>query len=489
MQVSPQAAAQELLKRREARRSLLGFVEYTTPKWAPGRIHREICAALDQVASGDIDRLMLPCPPQHGKSTITSKRAPAYMLGRRPDLDIISGSASSPLAEEFGGEVRNCVGSPEFGKLFPSVTLLEDTRAKGRWRTEQGGGYYAVGIGGALFGRGAGLGIIDDPFATWEDAQSKTAKDKVWNWYTGTFYNRIRPGGAIIVIQHRTGEDDLVGRLLDAEKRGGDKWHVVKLTADINNPPWAERYDVPALARIKANTDPRQWASLYMQDPTPEDGTFFKRDWFKRYRHLPANLHYYITSDHAPSGGEGNDSTCVRVWGVDALGEVYLVDGFRSQETLDVTAEKVIGDKEEKKRGLIQKYKPFAWFPEDDNNWKSIQGFVRKALRKEGLFIRLEPISPNGRDKPTKAQAFQGLASSGMVHLPDTPEGDDILTEYLKFPAGKHDDEVDAASLIGRALAETHDAIAPRDEPAKKVDRWARAFGDNDENLDNWKTA
>ncbi|MEY4414961.1 MAG: hypothetical protein RIQ53_2254 [Pseudomonadota bacterium] len=433
---------------------------------------------------------MLLCPPQHGKSTVASKRAPAYLLGRDPTLDIISASATNMLAAEFGGEVRNCVKSPEFGKLFGAVELAEDTQAKGRWKTTAGGGYYAVGIGGALFGRGAQLGIVDDPFSTWEDGQSALARERVWNWYRGTFYNRIHPSGAIIIIQHRMHEDDLVGRLLAEQTKGGDKWVVVNLPADIDNPPWPERYDSEALARIKANTDRRQWSSLYMQDPAPEDGTFFKREWFRRYTpaQLPANLHKYITSDHAPAGASDSDYTCVRVWGVCPQGDLYLLDGFRHQETLDKTADRVIGVKKEKKLGLIQRHRPFAWFPEDDNNWKSAAGFVSRLMREQNVHCRIEPISPHGADKPTKAQAFQGMAASGRVWLPVGPEGDDVLGQYLKFPGGKNDDEVDAAAVIGRALQNAHPAIAQHTAAEKKPrDIWDRAFEANE--TDDWRTA
>src|SRR3990172_1472070 len=416
--ISPQEAAKELLTRRAARKSLLEFTEYTTPRWSPGRIHRDICFQLDRVARGEIDRLMLLCPPQHGKSTVASKRFPAYLLGRNPSLDIISASATSGLSEEFGGEVRNCVRSPEYGRLF-SVALSEDTQARGRWKTSNGGGYYAVGIGGALFGRGAGLGVIDDPFATWEDAQSETSRNRVWSWYQGTFYNRIRPGGAIVVIQHRMHEDDLVGKLLAAEKEGGDKWEVVTLKAEIEDPPWVERYDSAALLRLKANSGPRQWAALYMQDPTPDEGTFFRREWFKRYvpDQLPKHLHRYISSDHAPAGEEDSDYTCVRVWGIDPSGDLWLIDGFRHQETLDQTADRLVGDKKTGLVGLIQRHKPFAWFPEDDNNWKAAAGFVTRMMREQGVFCRIEPISPHGSDKPTKAQPFQAMAASGRVWL------------------------------------------------------------------------
>src|SRR5581483_9846210 len=176
--ISPQAAAQELLSRRQARRNLLQFTEYTTQRWVPGKIHRAICDQLDRVVRKEVDRLMLLCPPQHGKSTVASRRFPAYLLGLNPHTEVISASATAQLAEEFGRDVRNCIGSQEYRALFPHTQLAEDSRAKGRWSTNEGGGYYAVGMGGSLMGRGGELGLIDDPFATWDEAQSQLTRDK-----------------------------------------------------------------------------------------------------------------------------------------------------------------------------------------------------------------------------------------------------------------------------------------------------------------------
>lgn len=487
LQVSPQVAATELLRRRTARRSNQAFIEYTTPKWKAAKLHKAICEQLDRVIlRREIDRLMLLCPPQHGKSQSSSERAPALALGLSPSTDVISASATSHLAEKFGRSVRDCVDSREYQVLFPGTQLAEDSQAKGEWRTQQGGGYYAVGVGGALMGRGAELAIIDDPFATWEDAQSQLTRDKVWDWYTGTLYNRVRPGGAIILIQHRMHEDDLAGRLIEQQKLDGDKWEIVEFPALLDDPPWPERYDRAALERIKKISGPRKWSALYLQNPTPDEGTFFKREWFRRYTpdQLPSEMHRYMTSDHAPAGNEKGDATCVRVWGLNGS-DVYLLDGFRKQETIDVSMERVVGNKAEKKIGLIEKHKPMCWFPEDDNNWKSVAGFVVKEMRREMQFCRIEPISPHGHDKIVKAQAIQGMASMGCVHIPVGPEGDEIIEQYVGFPGGKHDDEVDAGAVFGRAIDQSHPAITePPPGPREPPDRY-----DSEQEEDSWKVA
>jgi predicted phage terminase large subunit-like protein len=306
------------------------------------------------------------------------------------------------------------------------------------------------------------------------------------------------------MILTRWHQDDPAGRILpetwDGESgvfagRDGRTWHVICL------PAIADRLDDPLGRKIGETLWPewfshehwkpfqqnkRTWSSLYQQKPTPDEGTYFQREWFKRYEKLPENLHYYITSDHAPGGTESNDFNCVRVWGINPEGDIFLADGFRTQETLDKVADKVIGTAENP-GGLIKRYRPFCWFPEDDNNWKSAEGFIVRMMRERNTHCRIEPISPHGSDKPTKARSFQAMAAMGRVWIKEGSEGDDIIEQYLKFPAGKHDDEVDAGSIIGRALDEAHPAIAPLPEKTLPRDSWRKAFEDDEE--ESWKIA
>ena len=501
---SPQEAARELLARRAARKSLIEFTRYTKPDFQVGEHHRKIADALESVERGECDRLMIFAPPRHTKSELASRRFPAWYLGRHPDRQLIAATYAGDFALDFGREVRGIVQSEEFRALYPEVTLAADSQAANRWHTNHGGVSVYVGVGGPITGRGAHIALVDDPFKNREEADSEVRRETVWKWYTSTLRTRLMPGGAIVLIMTRWHEDDLAGRLL---ARQPDEWKVVELQAvsregsDRESALWPAWYDLAALKRIKADIGPRDWHALYQQRPTAEEGTFFKREWFRRYlpEQLPKHLHRYITSDHAPAGDEDSDYTCVRVWGVDPEGDLWLLDGFRHQETLDKTADKVIGNKaaaaagklnkgEPVIEGLLKRHKPFAWFPEDDNNWKAAAGFITRQMREEKQFCRIEPISPHGNDKPTKAQPFQAMAASGRVWLPVGPMGDDVLEQYLKFPAGKNDDEVDAAATMGRAIDMAHPAIAKHDEPERKRDSWDRAFGDADE-ADTWRTA
>lgn len=456
------------LAARKARTSLLGFTEFTNPLYQRADHHQQICAKLEAVERGEIDRLMIFMPPRHGKSELASKRFPAWCLGRQPQRQIIAASYNSDLANDFGRNVRNIVAEPEFAQVFPTVSLAPDSQAANRMNTNHGGAYVAAGVGTAVTGRGAHIALIDDPFKDREEADSERRRDTVWDWYRSTLYTRLMPGGAIVLIQTRWHEDDLAGRLLEQEP---DQWEVLELPALKDGKAlWPEWYDVPALERIKATIGQREWSALYQQQPQPDEGTFFQRDWFKEWEVLPS-LRYYGTSDYAVTDG-GGDYTVHRVWGIDSSGAIYRVGGWRGQTTSDVWIEE--------KLNLIAKYKPLCWFGEGGVIQKAIEPMLNRRMRERKVFCRLEWLS-SVADKPTRARAFQAMAASGRVYL----EPDADLSEFLVFPAGKHDDDVDTASLIGRAIDQAHPAIVKPEDSTKPKDMWATP----DRTEGDWRTA
>ncbi len=421
---------------------------------------------------------MVFMPPRHGKSELASKRFPAWCLGRKPDRQIIAASYNSDLANDFGRNVRNIVAEPEFSQVFAGVSLAPDSQAANRMNTNKGGAYVAAGVGTAVTGRGAHIALIDDPFKDREEADSERRRELVWDWYRSTLFTRLMPGGAIVLIQTRWHEDDLAGRLLeqDGRKEDGGQWTVLELPA-INadgEALWPEWYPVPALERIKATVGPREWSALYQQQPQPDEGTFFQRDWFKNWATLP-ELRYYGTSDYAVTDG-GGDYTVHRVWGIDAAGAIYRVAGWRGQSASDEWIER--------KLDLIAKWKPLCWFGEGGVIQKAIEPMLKRRMRERGVFCRLEWLS-SIHDKPTRARSFQAMAASGRVYL----EPDADLSEFLVFPAGKHDDDVDTASLIGRAIDQAHPAIVATKSNTQSWDgehrpSWRRQKGA----ADSWKT-
>lgn len=442
-----------------ARRNLGRFTSYTNPDYEDARHQRLLDDALEAVERGEIDRLMVFMPPRHGKSEKASKRFPAWYLGRHPKRQIIAASYNSDLATDFGRDVRNIVGSQEFAEVFPSVGLRQDSRAADRMNTDQGGAYFAVGVGTATTGRGAHLGLIDDPFKDRADADSELQRNRVWDWYRSTFYTRLMPGGAIVLIQTRWHEDDLAGRLLESES---DQWTVLNLPA-INSeglPLWPEWYDIAALERIKNSVGAREWSALYQQQPQPDEGGFFQRAWFGTWDTLP-KLNIYGSSDYAVTDG-GGDYSVHRVWGVSASGELYRLAGWRGQTAADEWIEA--------KLNLIAEYKPLAWFGEAGVIQKAVEPMLLRRMNERKVFCRLEWL-PSIHDKPTRARGFQARAAMGKVLFERSAD----IGEFLTFPAGKHDDEVDVASLMGRALDMAHPAIVPVvEKPIEPRDRYHR---------------
>jgi predicted phage terminase large subunit-like protein len=443
-----------LAKARQARNSLLAFTEYTNPLYKRAQHHEQIAARLEAVERGEIDRLMIFMPPRHGKSELASKRFPAWCLGRDPMRQIIAASYNSDLANDFGRNVRNIVAEPEFGQVFPGVTLAADSQAANRMNTNKGGAYVAAGVGTAVTGRGAHIALIDDPFKDREEADSERRRELVWDWYRSTLYTRLMPGGAIVLIQTRWHEDDLAGRILEQE---ADQWEVLELPAldAAGKALWPEWYDETALARIKSTIGPREWSALYQQSPQPDDGTYFKREWFQTWDEMPG-MRYYGTSDYAVTEG-GGDWTVHRIWGVTNKGDIYRVDGWRGQTASDEWIER--------KLDLIATYKPLTWFGEGGVIQKAVDPMLQRRMRERNVYCAMEWM-PSVHDKPTRARSFQAMLASGRVFF----ERDADLSEFLAFPAGRFDDEVDAASLIGRAADQVIPAMTgQRQKPRQRA--------------------
>lgn len=452
--------------------------------------HALILNKLQGVEDGTVPNLMLLLPPGSAKSTYADVVFVPWFMARRPRRNVILASYASDIAKKQGRRARQLIKSRSFLSLM-DVDLRTDQAAADEWALSNGSEYMAGGLLSGLTGNRGALGLLDDPIKGREAAESQGIRDKTWDAYIDDFCSRLIPRAPQVMILTRWHQDDPAGRILPEtwagesgvfNGRDGRVWHVICLPAiaDRNDDPlgrsigetlWPEWFSLEHWEPFKRN--PRTWFSLYQQKPSPEEGTYFQKDWFdgqdRRWRagELP-RVHRYMTSDHAVTEG-GGDFAVIRVWGVDTRGHLYMVDGWRGQATMDVTADEAIR--------LIKEHKPFAWFPEDDNNWKSAAPFIRRRMREKGATCRIDPLSPHGSDKPTKARGFQAMAVEGRVHLPATPEGDEILAEYLRFPAGKHDDEVDAASLIGRAIDQAHPAIlkTPPPKPDEPADRYARA--------------
>jgi predicted phage terminase large subunit-like protein len=434
-----------------------------------------IAEKLEAVERGEIDRLMIFMPPRHGKSELASVRFPAWYLGRNPDKFFISASYGQKLSVKFGRRVRNLIKDPRTTEVFPNLRLIEDSQAKDLFNTPQGGQYLATSVDGSITGDGGHVVSIDDPVKGMKEADSATTQETAWDWYQGDLYTRLMPGARIVLTQTRWNEADLAGRILESEGRieEGGEWTVLELPAlhEERGALWPEWYPVEALKRIEHAVGPRKWSALYQQQPQPEEGTFFQRDWFSEWTKLP-KVRYYGTSDYAVTDG-GGDYTVLTIWGVASDGDIYRVEQWKKQSASDEWIEAQLD--------LVAKYKPLAFFGEGGVIQKAVEPMLKRRMRERKTHCRLEWL-PSVSDKPTRARSFQAMAATGRVHF---EQGAD-LSEFLVFPAGKHDDEVDTASLIGRAIDQAHPAIVSEPASNETKDAWDRAFEDEEDG--DWKT-
>lgn len=389
---------------------------------------------------------MLLVPPRHGKSELASIRLPAWLLGRQPHKQFLSVSATEGLASDFGRAVRNTIASPEYQAIF-DTKLAEDSQAKGKWHTSAGGIYYSLGIGGSVLGRGGDSILIDDPYASMADALSELTRKNVWDWYTGTAYNRLMPGGSIVVINHRMHEDDLCGRLLAQQAAGGDRWEVVELPAisDAGEALWPDAYPLPALERIRKNSQARFWSALYQQRPAPDEGDYFKADWLKPYDKAPdiKTLRVYGGSDYAVTA-DGGDYTCHAVVGLDPEGRMYLLDLWRRQAASDEWVEAFCD--------IVKQWKPMGWAEEQGQIRSGVGPFLDRRQRERGAYVFRDQFPTRG-DKAVRAQSIRGRMALEGLYVPiNAPWYPALRSELLGFPAGKHDDQVDALGLVGQLL-------------------------------------
>lgn len=400
---------------------------------------------------------MLLVPPRHGKSELASIRLPAWFLGRQPHKQFLSVSATEGLASDFGRAVRNTINSAEYRAVF-DTTLAEDSQAKGKWHTSAGGIYYSLGIGGSVLGRGGDCILVDDPYASMADALSELTRKNVWDWYTGTAYNRLMPGGSIVVINHRMHEDDLCGRLLAQQAAGGDTWEVVKLPAinDAGEALWPDAYPLPALERIRKNSQARFWSALYQQVPAPEEGDYFKAEWLRPYDHAPdrKTLRIYGGSDYAVTA-DGGDFTVHAVVGIDPEGRMYLLDLWRGQKASDSWIEAFCD--------LVKEWKPIGWAEEQGQIRSGVGPFLDRRMRERKAYVFRDQFPTRG-DKAIRAQSIRGRMALEGLYVPINADWYPALrSELLSFPAGKHDDQVDALGLVGQLL----DKMSLGQHPAK----------------------
>lgn len=447
-----------------AQDDLINFCEFTKDAYQASAHHRLIAQKLMAVERGEIDRLIIVVPPQHGKSELASIRFPAWFLGRNPRKRVMACSYGLTLARDFSYKSRNVMADANRWP-FPNVRLADDRATSTEWDTDQGGGYSGSGMRGVLTGKGCDLLVIDDAVKGDEAADSPTQRDATWEWYTSTAYPRVRAGGAIVVIGTRWNQDDLIGRLLDAQENGGDQWEVLHLPAicDSEDDPlgrkigevlWPEVYTAEEINKKKANMSGRMFTAQYQGRPTELEGGTFKETWWQRYtpQTLPKMAKAEILVDSAFKTGVANDYSVFALWGTDGLGKAYLLHVWRGKWEFPDLIRKG-HEVHEKAKNIVPEVTSIPLVVEDKASGQSAIQTWRKpqAQLDRRVFPALPVVAyklPPGSSKESRAEGVTGMVEGGQAFIPvQAPWLKDWLEEHNTFPNGRHDDSVDTTSM------------------------------------------
>ena len=431
----------ELHDREDLQKDFLKFVKHAWPSFIAGNHHKIFAEKLERVARGELKRLIVNMPPRHTKSEFASYLFPAWVMGQQPETKIIQATHTAELAVGFGRKVKNLLDSEIYRDVFPDMELARDAKASGRWSTNEGGEFYAVGVGGALAGRGDNLCIIDDPVSE-QDALSPTALDNIYEWYTSGPRQRLQPGGSIIIVMTRWSIRDLTAKVLQKQAEGGaDQWEVVEFPAifpDTDNVLWPEFWSRDELDGVKASIPVAKWNAQYLQNPTAEEGAIIKREWWNVWDHDdPPVVDYVIQSyDTAFTKSERADYSAITTWGV-----FYPDEGDEAAIIL-LDAEKGRWEFPELKDAAMRLYEEFD--PDMVLIEQKASGTpLTQDLRKMG--IPVSGFTPGrGADKFSRMNACSPVFESGMVWCPETRWAEEVVEECASFPNGEHDDLADS---------------------------------------------
>lgn len=441
---------EEAKGKEKARTGFLDFVRMMWPSFIAGEHHQVMANAFERVARGELKRLIINMPPRHTKSEFASYLFPAWYLGQYPEKKIIQTAHTAELAVGFGRKVRNLIGQEDFQTVFPGISLSSDSKAAGRWNTNKRGDYFAIGVGGAVTGKGADVLVIDDPHSEQEaqmGAYNPEVYDRVYEWYTSGPRQRLQPGGAIIIVMTRWSTRDLTGQIIknSTQREGSGEWEVIELPAILPSGKalWPEFWELEELEALKAELPVSKWSAQYQQDPTSEEGALIKREWWREWEHeAPPQCEAIIQSwDTAFLKTQRSDYSACTTWGI-----------FHHPDDEGVTRPNLI---------LLDAYKEKLEFPDLKRaaydkywEWEPDQMVVEKKASGAPLIFELRamgiPVTEftpsRGQDKIARVNAVTDLFASGVIWTPNKRWADELIEECAAFPSGDHDDLVDSTT-------------------------------------------
>ena len=430
--------------------SFMPFIKHVYPGYKVGPHHRHLAQIFEDIANGVKKRVIVNIAPRHGKSELISYLAPAWFLGKHPHKKVIMASHTADLAVNFGRRVRNLVGSDPYQEIFKNVKLQADSKSASRWGTNYNGEYFAIGVGGALAGRGADLFIIDDPHS---EQDAKLGKPDVflpaWEWFQSGPIQRLMPGGAIIVVMTRWSKLDLTGQIVNQMVKNDDvdEWEVVEFPAIVEDKGgeerslWPEFWPLEELQSKRASLDPRYWQAQYIQNPTSEEGALLKREWWKTWEYdNPPTCEFIIMSlDAAQEKNNRADYNALTTWGV------FFNEEVDNYNIILLNAIKKRLEFPELKELVLQEYadwEPDAFIVEKKSNGAALY----QEMRRMGIPVG-EFTPGKGQDKISRVNSVADLFHSGIVWAPEKRWAQEVIEECNDFPSGANDDLVDSTTL------------------------------------------
>jgi predicted phage terminase large subunit-like protein len=468
--------------------------EFRPVEAAFGRHQLLWLSCLQRVQDGEIKRLMGLMPPGSAKSTYTSIVFPVHTMGRFENTQVIVANYGSDLPRKWGRKARAIVRQGVFRRVF-DTQLSSESSAADEWALRNGSEYMGAGLLTSITGNRADGVIWDDLIKGREQADSALIRQKTWDAYFDDLLTRKKPHAWEIGITTRWHEDDVAGRILPEgyggesgfiDGRDGNRWYVVCIPAEAERDDdvlgrargmriWPEWFGENHFTPFKRNG--RTWAALYQQRPAPEEGDYFKAEWLRAVETLPARetLRVYGGSDYAVTA-DGGDYTVHAVVGLDAEGRMYLLDLWRRRAASDEWVEAFCD--------LALEWKPVCWAEEQGQIKSGVGPFLERRMRDRKVYVARERFPTRG-DKAVRAQSMRGrMALEGLYVPAGAPWLADFRSELLSFPAGRHDDQVDAIGLIGQLLDRMFVPAKPRPQERPARDRWNTTRTDEV----NWKT-
>ena len=438
------------LTQKKGKAQFLDFIKHVYPDYKVGAHHAKLAKLFEEIAQGKRKRVIVNIAPRHGKSELISYLAPAWYLGNHPAKKVIMASHTADLAVNFGRRVRNLVGSDPYKDIFPDISLQADSKSASRWGTNFNGEYFAIGVGGALAGRGADLFIIDDPHS---EQDAKLGKGDVflpaWEWFQSGPLQRLMPGGAIIVVMTRWSKLDLTGQIVNQMIKNDDvdDWEIVEFPAILEDkrgeevPLWPEFWPIEELQARRAALDVRYWNAQYLQNPTSEEGALIKREWWEIWEEEepPACEFIIMTLDAAQEANNRADYNALTTWGV------FLNEETNNYAIILLNAIKERLEFPELKQLCLDEYQewePDAFIVEKKSNGAALY----QEFRRMGIPVG-EFTPGKGQDKISRVNAVSDLFSGGVVWAPDKRWAHEVIEECNDFPSGANDDLVDSTTL------------------------------------------